>query len=609
MKHIKLFEAFESNILSKTLGYLDKESKKLFMDRISKFCTKIDFPKSKLSDDFFEYLPFNSALKKFISTEDKVEDCKAKSEEVFGDKGIKDDVCTKGKLKRIWGTGKRDVDCPKCLGTGKIKVGKSDAPEGYELIKFWINDKKDIVNVTVTDGKAGKVASNNDYVGYGKIYQGSYYQGNRRTDSIDDIPHLSKVLIQWRERDPDYLGTIYHSNDNIYVIHENRDRDGSTPDGGYRQYGRYGWNLSDMDVYKIQMCKEKEAVDEIDYYLYNKLADSDLTPSNTPSSTGSLDGSQFAIVFDTGKLKKSEYTKRTEIVSGRRKEIKGLVGGKLGLSNDAIKKQNLDKYIKALATKDIKGDVSDLTSLDNYIFRILGGKNLIFKMLKGETGDVVKVIEGFFKMLKVNEGYNNPYDDDQWYRDEVVKFMNSPKGEKFRNNINDEYRDLNSSRGGMSEYDVLVYLYNKYVKELSVDNVDGDKTTGIKNTLLTLFEKSIKENQRISNEVKTFLSNPKISVFDKQVLRSVLSVSELIYDKLKSFGKIENLMDAELILQKIKTINDVITNSRWDFYYFIKGKKDVYDFKSGTRTKEGSDKLVGKLSTSVEEIKNLINKI
>jgi hypothetical protein len=609
MKHIKLFEAFESNILSKTLGYLDKESKKLFMDRISKFCTKIDFPKSKLSDDFFEYLPFNSALKKVISAEDKIEDCKSKSEEVFGDKGIKDDVCTKGKLKRIWGAGKRDVDCPKCLGTGKIKVGESDAPEGYELIKFWVNDKKDIVNITVTDGKSAKVASNSGYVGYGKIYKGSYYPGRR--DNIDDIPHLSKVLIQWRENDPDWLGTIYHSNSGTtYVIHNNNRKDGSDPGGReWRNYGRYGWDLSDMDVYKIQMCKEKEPDDEINYYLYNKLADSDLNSSSTPSSTGSLDGSQFAIVFDTGKLKKSEYTKRTEIVSGRRTEIKGLVGGKLGLSNDAIKKQNLDKYIKALATKDIKGDVSDLTSLDNYIFRILGGKNLIFKMLNGETGDVVKVIEGFFKMLKVNEGYNNPYDDDQWYRDEVVKFMNSPKGEKFRNNINDEYRDLNSSRGGMSEYDVLVYLYNKYVKELSVDNVDGDKTTGIKNTLLTLFEKSIKENQRISNEVKTFLSNPKISAFDKQTLRSVLSVSELIYDKLKSFGKIENLMDAELVLQKIKTINDVITNSRWDFYHFIKGKKDVYDFKSGTRTKEGADKFVGKLSTSVEEIKNLINKI
>ena len=540
MKHIKLFEAFESNILSKTLGYLDKESKKDFMDKISKFCTKIDIPKSKLTDDYCEYLPFNSALKKVLSAEDKVEDCKAKSEEVFGDKGIKDDVCTGGKLKRIWGTGKRNVDCPKCLGIGKIKFGESDAPEGYELIKFWVNDKKDIVNVTVTDGKAGKVASNSSYVGYGKIYQGSYYPGRR--DNIDDIPHLSKVLIQWRENDSDWLGTIYHDGYNIFVIHENRDRDGSTPDGGYRQYGRYGWNLSDMDVYKIQMCKEKEPDGEINYYLYNKLADSDLNSSSTPSSTDSLDGSQFAIVFDTGKLKKSEYTKRTDIIGVRSNTKRGLIrsGGQLGLTNDAIKRQNLDKYIKALATKDIKGDISDLTSLDNYIFRILGGKNLIFKMLKGETGDVVKVIESFFKMLKVNKGY---------------------------------------------------------------------KTTGIKNTLITLFDKSIKENQSISNEIKSFFANNRISAFDKQILRSVLSVSELIYEKLKSFGKIENLMDAELILQKIKTINDVITNSRWDFYYFIKGKKDVFDFKSGTRTKEGSDKFSSKLSHSVEEIKNLINKI
>lgn len=613
MKYIKLFEAFESNILSKTLGYLSKDSKKDFMDRISKFCTKIDFPKSKLSDEYFEYLPFNSALKKVISAEDKVEDCKAKSEEVFGDKGIKDDVCTKGKLKRIWGTGKRDVDCPKCLGTGKIKVGESDAPEGYELIKFWVNDKKDIVNVTVTDGKSGKVASNSGYVGYGKIYQGSYYSGNRRTDSIDDIPHLSKVLIQWRERDPDYLGTIFHENGRFFVIHENRDRDGSTPNGGYRQYGRYGWNLEGMDIYKIQMCKEKEPDDKIDYYLYNKLADSDLNSSNTPSSTNVLDGAQFAIVFDTGKLKKSEYTKRTDIIGVRSNTKKGLIrsGGQLGLTNDAIKKQNLDKYIKALATKDIKGDVSDLTSLDSYIFRILGGKNLIFKMLKGETGDVVKVIESFFKMLKVNEGYNNPYGDDkikEWYRDEVIKFMKSSEGSKFKIDINREYSNLHSERG-MSEYDTLEYLYKKYVENKVGDLGDNDKTTGIKNTLITLFEKSIKENQRINNEIKSFFANNRISAFDKQILRSVLSVSELIYEKLKSFGKIENLMDAELILQKIKTINDVITNSRWDFYDYIKGKKDVFDFKSGTRTKEGEDKFRGKLSTSVEEIKNLINKI
>ncbi len=613
MKYLKLFEAFESNILSKTLSYLSDDSKKDFMDKISKFCTKIDFPKSKLTDDYFQYLPFSTALKKVISAEDKVEDCKAKSEEVFGEKGIKDDICTGGKLKRNWGKSSRNVDCPKCLGTGKIKVGNPDAPEGYELIKFWINDKKDIVNTTITDGKADQQDNIEGYVGYGDVYLGEN-DNRRRSGNLSQIQHLSKVIIKWHSSDKPCLATIFHERGDTYVIHNNGYKNGGTPsDGDWRKYGRHGWDLGGYDFNIIQMVKPSDEK-ELNYYLYNKSTDSELKTTNRPSSQGSLDGAQFAIVFDTGKLKKSEYKKRTEIIKGRSELRKGLVGGRLGLSNDAIKKQNLDKYIKALATKDIKGDVSDLQSLDNYIFRILGGKNVIFKILKGETGDVVKVIEGFFKMLKVNEEYGYTSSGarqnammKEWYRTELVEFMNSSEGERYSKDINREYSNLQNERG-TSEYDTLEFLYIKYVKGDSTTKLD--KTTGIKTTLITLFERSIKENQRINNEIKSFLNNPRISAFDKQTLRSVLSVSELIYEKLKSFGKIENLMDAELILQKIKTINDVITNSRWDFYDYIRGKKDVFDFKSsGTRTKEGADKFRSKLSTSVEEIKNLINKI
>jgi uncharacterized protein (UPF0335 family) len=612
MKYLKLFEAFESNILSKTLSYLSDDSKKDFMDKISKFCTKIDFPKSKLTDDYFQYLPFSTALKKVISAEDKLEDCKAKSEEVFGEKGIKDDICTGGKLKRTWGDRTRNVDCPKCLGTGKIKVSNPDAPEGYELIKFWVNDKKDIVNITITDGKAAQQDNIEGYVGYGDVYLGEN-DNRRRVGNLSQIQHLSKVIIKWHSSDKPCLATIFHERGDTYVIHNNGYKNGGTPnDGDWRKYGRHGWDLGSYDYNTIQMVKPSDKK-ELNYYLYNKSTDSELKTTNRPSSQGSLDGAQFAIVFDTGKLKKSEYTKRTEIVKGRSELRKGLVGGRLGLSNDAIKKQNLDKYIKALATKDIKGDVSDLQSLDNYIFRILGGKNVIFKMLKGETGDVVKVIEGFFKMLKVNEEYGyNDWDDTssrsdkikEWYRTELVNYMNSREGKIYRDDINSQYSKLQND---MSEYDTLEFLYNKYIKGVD-SSVDGnDKTTGVKNTLITLFERSIKENQRINNEIKSFFANTRISAFDKQILRSVLSVSELIYEKLKSFGKIENLIDAELILQKIKTINDVITNSRWDFYDYIKGKKDVFDFNS--RTKSISDEYRSKLSSSVEEIKNLINKI
>ena len=62
MKYIKLFEAFQSTILSKTLGYLDKWSKPVFLEHVKKVCKEVDFPISELNDDYFQYLPFKKAL-------------------------------------------------------------------------------------------------------------------------------------------------------------------------------------------------------------------------------------------------------------------------------------------------------------------------------------------------------------------------------------------------------------------------------------------------------------------------------------------------------------------------------------------------------------------
>ena len=48
MKYIKLFEAFQSIILSKTLGYIDKESKSKFLDHVKKVCSDCPFQKDCL---------------------------------------------------------------------------------------------------------------------------------------------------------------------------------------------------------------------------------------------------------------------------------------------------------------------------------------------------------------------------------------------------------------------------------------------------------------------------------------------------------------------------------------------------------------------------------
>jgi hypothetical protein len=87
LQHIKLFEAFESIKLTKTLGYIkDKSDKNNFLDRLKRVCGSIDFPYSKLSDEFFEYLPFKKALDKAAIVTD--EPCVATSRSEFPEHSI-----------------------------------------------------------------------------------------------------------------------------------------------------------------------------------------------------------------------------------------------------------------------------------------------------------------------------------------------------------------------------------------------------------------------------------------------------------------------------------------------------------------------------------------
>ncbi len=600
MKYIKLFEAFESNILSKTLSYLSDKSKDNFLKSIRSYCGKIDFPLSKISDDYFKYLPYSKALKDVISAEDIVEDCKATSDELFGDKAVGGDICTGGKIKRKWGKGIRSVECPKCLGTGKIKVGDPDAPKGYELIKFWIDDKKDIVTVTLTDGKGVTDTSKSigGYTAFGKVYGRYDYR------DLSDIPNLQTVFIKWEHRRDPTLGTIYNTGDRIYVIHNNSSQDGASSSGDdWKKYGKYSWSVGiNGSYYTIQMCQKSVEDGEINYYNYNRVTDFTFKGSKTPLSTKKLEGVNFAIVFDTGKLKNSEYIKKSKINADRKETKSGIIGGKLGISDKDIKSQNLDKYIKALASKNIKGEMSDLMNLDTYIFRVLGGKNLIFKFINDEVEDIDKIINSFFKMLKVNEEYGSKYDDyeEEYYREKLVEFME--QNPHLRDKMNNEYRLIYRKNDQIPVLKVLKYLYDKYIiGKHHDDSEESTPTSNIKSMLTDLFKKSMEENQKINDEVKKSKS---------QILSVVIDVSEHIYNKLKSFGKVETLIDAELLQQKIKSISNVLGNDRWYFSKFIKGRKTPNDFiKLRYPNKEAQEMELEKLKAGAEEIKKNIDRI
>ena len=57
LKYIKLFEAFESVKLSKTLGFISKDARGTFISQLKFLADRMDLPYSKYSDDYFQYLP------------------------------------------------------------------------------------------------------------------------------------------------------------------------------------------------------------------------------------------------------------------------------------------------------------------------------------------------------------------------------------------------------------------------------------------------------------------------------------------------------------------------------------------------------------------------
>ena len=61
MKYLKLFEAFDSVKLSRTLGFIKPEHKNQFLSDLDKICNFIDYPLSKLSDEDLYYLPYKKA--------------------------------------------------------------------------------------------------------------------------------------------------------------------------------------------------------------------------------------------------------------------------------------------------------------------------------------------------------------------------------------------------------------------------------------------------------------------------------------------------------------------------------------------------------------------
>jgi hypothetical protein len=407
LQYIKLFEAFESVKLTKTLGYIkDKKDKSTFLDRLKRVCSSIDFPYSKLSDEFFEYLPFKKALDKAAIVTD--EPCVATSRSEFPDHAIEGEKCTDGKIKRMWGSRVRSVVCPTCNGTG-VKPKNSE----IKLIKFWFTSDGRYVANTAVDG-----------VTRAQFKEGTFsrkigdYDVVKSITNHDDLQSLNTGDIILAEIGSDREETICYvykeGGNRVYALQD--DHDGSSPsDSNWRKIARNSWHLGRGEYRSVKVLKLKKGKEETKFvvnpYEWNANLDfswSGMYVRNNDVKTLIKDA-HFAIVMDFGKLKESGFMKKQDIIT-QRAETK--IGSKLDpeQSDKEIKRRNIERYMSELSKRlDISSDISNCNKL---ISKSLGYRNALYTIIPTSvSGEFSTITDYYLKIMSVDDSDKEYYVD------------------------------------------------------------------------------------------------------------------------------------------------------------------------------------------------------
>ena len=566
MKYLKLFEAFESSLISKTLNYVKGEYRNLFLDGIKSICNKYDFPENRLNDSFFQYLPYNKALNYRLEKGEKGNqvDCKAKSMEVFGDKGVEGE-CRAGKLPKKWGAGSRRVDCPVCKGTGK--TGEPDSADKLlpqNIFKFWFDETGKYITTTYNYIKdETKVEKPDDTVKLIWCHQGSvgidkpdFDKSGYKVVTLSEIPHLTPATLyidrrQWQQGTgtPGYFWRI--GQNTHYFIHSGGPV-GGTPDGTeWRNYGRKSWSLGGSDSYVIttgDISSEKTKEVEVRFFKskINKPTYSEVPISDIKKT---LSEAKFAITLDIDKLLGTEFIKKSDTIKTRTEFKKDVIGGQFGIKDVDIKKQNMDRYISKLS--DVSGAKLEIGNFDTYFFRILGFKNIIFKIINSGSDPRYRISEKLENILNLNI--------------KLVKAISKAK----------------SKRG-------------EYVEPK--DEIDSLSTS-----LKLYLKKEIDAN----NDIPEYLKDIEYKCDEKHLvlLKSIEEISNTIYQKLKSFGKLESVDDAEILVEKIKTIENLIWNKRYEWSNFrIINIHDIPDVPLSTKSPDEIKKICNALKNVIEKV-------
>jgi hypothetical protein len=421
LAHMRLFEAFESEKLSKTLAYIKPEEKKKFMNVLKPICENIDFPESELSDEYFQYLPFSKALQLNFSAEDLP--CDARSEDVIERRyAVPGEKCQKGLIKRKWGNGTRMVECPRCHGTGLRR--KDNYP--IKWVKFWFSKDGNFIYVTGTDGVV------RDQTGAAYIVSNSNFSKNigdyEKTKALSltrDISNLKTGSLIWINcggSSRSGVAVIWKSRrGGTYVIQDFVSGGSDSNSNEWQKFGRYSYSIGGGGdrrgpAYLIEPKGAKTEDDKIDPYTWNAPLDFHyMNLSNSPDVKNRLGDAHFALVLNYLDLQNSKFTPKTEI-KGKRSTSKS--GAYALRKPEDIKQENIQRYLDTLA-KNIKLD-TNLQNVDKNIIRLLGW-NLsgIYLLRNRATGKLENLVNNIYNLIKADES------DKRYYVEAIVDIFRS----------------------------------------------------------------------------------------------------------------------------------------------------------------------------------------
>ena len=413
MKYLMLFEAFESNALSKMMKFLknkvDNNSKGRFQDKLKTLISKLNIPIDKIKDENVKYLNRNQAIK-----------LKPTEENEGGLYCLKFWFSMDEGYLGFTGTSDRIMDFNRYLKGGRRRRdegGDQNTPFSERELNYIKNE------LQIKTGKLTPVKDYND-LQHGQLVIGIF------SDDEDDLSRLGLAKI-WRDEyghlnaiqnitsggspDEDVDGVNWRewrNEDERFIFSWSM---GSTDSPGSDHHQLHIYTPSEEPIHVVGKKEVKEEEDLSSPFDFNLPLSSSYYVSEWGDTSWSIDDyksvekADFAIVLMIGDIIKSVDTKVGDVRKSREESKEGAT--KL-MSDNQIKKANIERYLSAMVGKmGIEKDIKELKNLQRLVIKSVCNDFAFISIYKNRPGfdSLNGITRDIYNMMKVEDKGDKEY--------------------------------------------------------------------------------------------------------------------------------------------------------------------------------------------------------